>query len=137
MKKLICLFIILPFLSFSCVEIGDESYRVTFKYLNNTSSNIIITQFGTLFEGEDSILQIEAGQNIDLATHYKKPFLLKDSVVVTCNGKKVVQKRKDNAPLFDTTKYECLFYEKVREPNTCYTINIVYQFEFTDEFFND
>lgn len=136
MKKLICILIIIPFLFISCVEYGDLSYRVTFKYLNNTSSDIIITQFGVLFEGEDSILQIKAGQNIDLVTDCKKPFLLKDSVAVTCNEKRVVQKRKDNAPLFDTTKYECLFYEKVREPNTCYIITTVYQFEFTDEFFS-
>lgn len=77
MKKLICLLIIIPFLFISCVEYGDESYRVTFKYLNNTSGNIIITQFGELFEGEDSILQIKAGQNIDSPIHYKKPFFFK------------------------------------------------------------
>lgn len=139
MKKLICIFIIIPFLCISCVILGDETHRVTLQYLNNASGEISISKVDYDFSKDRPTLTeiplgiIPIGESLSL-----DPGIFNSiSLNITCNGKKVVQKGKDNAPLYDTTKYECLFYEKVREPNTCYIITTVYQFEFTDEFFND
>ena len=140
MKKLICLFIIIPFLFISCVELGDETHRVTLKYLNNSSGEISLSRVCYDYsKDKPTLTEIPLGIiPIGESLSFDQGILINTvSLNITCNEKKVVQKSKENAPLFDTTKYECLFYEKVREPNTCYIITAVYQFEFTDDFFNE
>jgi len=139
MKKLICIFIIVPFLFISCVVLGDTTNRTTLKYLNNASGEISISRIHydyskdqpTLTETPLGIIPIGESLSLDPGIFYSV------ALIITCNGKKVIQYKKDNAPLFDTIEYECIFYEKIREPNTCYIITPVYQFEFTDDFFKD